>query len=217
MQQALYIACAQGETSKAMALLEEGADINGQDKDGMTPLHISCFQKALKLSNLLIEKGADVNIVDKLGRTALNLACEGKFTDIIPTLLKEGADPLAGVPESCARLISFNLARSGRCAACGRLTPHPHSSCLLILPPYLGPIPGQNICTHHRLCMLHFRQRGEDDLPTLPHCALLPKELPEGRLEEEGWEVTPGSLRRSQRRRRGKPKCGTAEWTQKTR
>jgi hypothetical protein len=122
--------------SKARVLIEDCADIDCWDTNGTTPLHTSCVRKYSELANLLIEKRADVNIVDKHGRSALNLACEHNFTDIIPTLLKEGADPFAGtgllsVLESCARFVSFNLARSGRCAACG--TPHPFHSLILVL------------------------------------------------------------------------------------
>jgi hypothetical protein len=124
MHTALHIACAKGDMSKARALIEDGADIDCQNVHGMTPLHISCFQKTPALSNFLIDKRADVNVVNYKRDTALSLACHNLCTDIIPTLLKEGADPFAGaglfkVPVSCARLVSLNVARSGRCAFCG--------------------------------------------------------------------------------------------------
>jgi hypothetical protein len=108
-----------------MALIEGGADVDCRDANGMTPLHITCIQNDGALSIYLIENRADVNSVDKEGSTAISLACDNNFTGIIPTLLREGADPFAGVgifsvPEPCARLMSLHLARSGRCAACGK-------------------------------------------------------------------------------------------------
>jgi hypothetical protein len=126
MQTALHFACANGDISKARALIEDGADINCQNAASMTPLHMTCIQNYSTLSNLLIEKRADVNVVNHNGATPLSLACQYECTDIIPALLKEGADPFAGaglfsVPESCARLVSLNLGKSGRCAACGTL------------------------------------------------------------------------------------------------
>jgi hypothetical protein len=142
MDSELYMACARGNTSEARALIEERADPNCREPlTGMTPLHISCFQNVSALSILLIEKRADVNSVDYRGETALCIACDNDFTDIIPTLLREGADPFAGtglftVPESCVRLLSLHLARSGRCAACGTflsLFLHSPSSCLSAL------------------------------------------------------------------------------------
>jgi ankyrin repeat protein len=116
---------------KVRALTGEEWNVDGQDADGMTLLHTSCISNDSALLNLLIHKRADVNIVDNLGRTPLSLACHNDFSDIVPTLLREGADPFAGnelfdLPKSCARLISFHLARSGRCAACGKqLLPSP--------------------------------------------------------------------------------------------
>ena len=52
-------------------LLEAGADVNAQDKDGRTALMMATRNGHDKCVELLIERGVDVNVKDNDGRTAL--------------------------------------------------------------------------------------------------------------------------------------------------
>ena len=42
-------------------LIEKGAKINVQDKEGSTPLHIAAYNNDIEMLKLLIEKGSDIN------------------------------------------------------------------------------------------------------------------------------------------------------------
>jgi uncharacterized protein len=70
-----------GEESEALEavamLLERGADINGVDNNGDTPMHGAAANNYPRVVNLLAERGADPNIwskPNKTGRTPLYLA-----------------------------------------------------------------------------------------------------------------------------------------------
>jgi ankyrin repeat protein len=52
-----------GDFEIASFLIEAGADVNAQAKDGMTPLHRAAQTGAIELMSLLISKRADVNAV----------------------------------------------------------------------------------------------------------------------------------------------------------
>ena len=53
-------------------LIEAGADVNGVDNDGRSPLMLAASSDHRNIANLLIETGADVNAVDHKGYTALH-------------------------------------------------------------------------------------------------------------------------------------------------
>ncbi len=50
-----------GQTEAAELLLQHGADINGRNRDGNTPLHLAVFLGRAEIAELLLESGADVN------------------------------------------------------------------------------------------------------------------------------------------------------------
>jgi ankyrin repeat protein len=54
-------------------LIERGADVSAQDKDGQTPLHLALQAGQLEVARMLIERGADVSAQDKDGQTPLHL------------------------------------------------------------------------------------------------------------------------------------------------
>jgi len=74
------------------ALLEEGADLNLQNKYGWTLLHITIRRDRQEMVALLLEKGADINKVDDVGWTPLMEAIMDDMTTLVKTLLDAGAD-----------------------------------------------------------------------------------------------------------------------------
>ena len=97
-------------------LMQNGHDLNIQDKDGQTPLHIairwSLFHAAMSqtdvnLVELLMEHGADLNTQDVLGYTPLHCAAFSGTPEIISMLIERGAslttrDYAGRVPLHCA-------------------------------------------------------------------------------------------------------------------
>jgi len=45
-------------------LILKGADINGRDTQGGTPLHWACSHGNMNIIKLLIKKGANINLID---------------------------------------------------------------------------------------------------------------------------------------------------------
>jgi ankyrin repeat protein len=60
------------------ALLEAGADVNAQDKDGKTALMYAAFHSSPKIIAALLKNGADVMLKDSAGRMALDIAAGKK-------------------------------------------------------------------------------------------------------------------------------------------
>src|SRR5690606_8007847 len=63
---ALHEAVQQNFPSIVRLLINRGAKINAQDKNGQTPLH--CVQDP-SIAKALIEEGANINVQDTLGNT----------------------------------------------------------------------------------------------------------------------------------------------------
>lgn len=76
----------------AKRLIKAKISINGQDKNGKTPLHKFSRRKNLEMLKLLIDKGADVNSQDNKLRTPLHSATVADHLDVIDLLLSRGAD-----------------------------------------------------------------------------------------------------------------------------
>ena len=71
----------------ATFLIEKGANLNLQNRDGYAPLHIAIHEKDEEILNLLLKKGADVNLKDRRANTPLHLAViEGEIT-VVTTIL----------------------------------------------------------------------------------------------------------------------------------
>jgi ankyrin repeat protein len=81
-----------GDFDGVKNLIENGTDVNTQNKDGETPLHKACEKDHLDIVKFLIENGADVNIKNEKGRAPLHIASYESHLDIVKLLIENGAD-----------------------------------------------------------------------------------------------------------------------------
>lgn len=87
---ALHGAAMTGGWDEALMLLENKAEVNALDNDGVTALHLASFRGHLRMVQLLIEKGARLDIRDKKGRTAFWYANDGERLKIMDYLKTQG-------------------------------------------------------------------------------------------------------------------------------
>jgi uncharacterized protein len=73
-------------------LLDKGARVNTQDRDGRTPLREAAWHRAPQIVETLLDHGALVNVQDKNGWTALMMAADGNQVEVIKVLTRRGAD-----------------------------------------------------------------------------------------------------------------------------
>jgi len=91
----LFKAAESGDVGLAAKLLKEGADPNGGDVFGRTPLHLAAEGGHLEVVELLLQHGADPSFQDEDGNAALHLAALRGWRDVAYVLLRHGADPNA--------------------------------------------------------------------------------------------------------------------------
>jgi uncharacterized protein len=65
----------------AQVLIDAGADVNFQNKDGATPLHTAAFFCRPAIVKMLLDKGADKTIRNKFGATPYE-SVAGPFADV---------------------------------------------------------------------------------------------------------------------------------------
>lgn len=98
---ALHQAVLQSHTSTVEALINEGVDINGRDRDGRTPLQVAATvggPEKLEVIRLLLAKGANPNLRDNSGTSPLDEAVWKGWTERAALLLEGGAS--IDAPES---------------------------------------------------------------------------------------------------------------------
>ena len=78
----LHAAAKRGTENIARQLLDQGADINQQDKNGQTALHIAVENAQDAVTTFLLRRGADLTIKDGNGKTALDLARSDRHESI---------------------------------------------------------------------------------------------------------------------------------------
>ncbi|KAF3069658.1 Serine/threonine-protein phosphatase 6 regulatory ankyrin repeat subunit C [Daldinia childiae] len=99
---ALHVLCKHSQEHRDLILylLREGANINGSDENGRTPIYeYVMYPNNHKLLREFIKQGANVHHRDFQGRTPLHVACadykfsHAKLFDTIVALLENGTDP----------------------------------------------------------------------------------------------------------------------------
>ena len=82
-----------GQTKIADFLIQNGADVNGRNRDGGTALHGAAFLGHADTAALLVRKGADVNATNDKGETSLFvMAVDWEITEHIAGLLEIKVD-----------------------------------------------------------------------------------------------------------------------------
>jgi len=89
----LHLAAGYNNLEVADHLLEQGADVNAQDKGGLIPLHNASSYGHLDIAALLIKYSTIVNATDKWGFTPLHEAAQKGRTQLCALLLAHGSDP----------------------------------------------------------------------------------------------------------------------------
>jgi ankyrin repeat protein len=101
----LHYACSHANLEMVTLLLDNGANVDNQKKDGTpmqswSPLHATCDptryvnqQDALLVVVKLLDAGADVDIQDTDGDTPLHVACNEGNEALVELLLRRGANP----------------------------------------------------------------------------------------------------------------------------
>jgi ankyrin repeat protein len=89
--EAFYGAIRGNDLTQLKALLAQGADVNGRDAKGETPLMYAASVGSAEAMKLLLEHGADANVQNQFGSTALIWSA----TDLakVELLLAHGANP----------------------------------------------------------------------------------------------------------------------------
>ena len=74
----------------ATYLIDNGANVNAKNDEGIAPLHLAAWPRMVEL---LVSRGADVDVLDETGRTPLIVhAEEAEHCDVMMALLRRGAD-----------------------------------------------------------------------------------------------------------------------------
>ncbi|MVO99701.1 hypothetical protein EDM21_09175 [Paenibacillus sp. N10] len=93
MNVSIIQAAENGDTSRVLQLIREGADINARDEQGRTAILAATHGNQADTVRALIEAGADINLQDhKLDNPFLYAGAEG-LLEIVKILNEAGADP----------------------------------------------------------------------------------------------------------------------------
>lgn len=91
--ESLFDAAGRDDVEKVRALLEEGADVNATQGDGMTALHRAARTGSLGMAELLIGAGANLEAKTRLGEhTPLHVASASGRSGVVALLVAAGAD-----------------------------------------------------------------------------------------------------------------------------
>mmetsp|Transcript_7688 Transcript_7688/g.22803 ORF Transcript_7688/g.22803 Transcript_7688/m.22803 type:complete len:312 (+) Transcript_7688:172-1107(+) len=91
----LHDAAKAGDEATVARLLDDGADVDGRDARGITPLGVAVGFNKLSVVKALLAGGADVALTDARGNTPLHYAAGYGRKDAAEVLLEAGAEATA--------------------------------------------------------------------------------------------------------------------------
>lgn len=97
--------------ARVRVLVEQKADVNARQPDGMTALHWATHYGDFASAKLLVAAGADAKSASRYGVAPLSLACMRGDAAIVDLLLAAGADPNTALPGGETALMT--AARTG--------------------------------------------------------------------------------------------------------
>lgn len=100
------------DTANIRTLLEQGADVNAPQVDGMTALHWAAYRDDLEAAKLLLKAGADVAATNRYGVTPLPLACTNGNAAMVELFLEAGANANTALPGG--ETVLMTAARTGK-------------------------------------------------------------------------------------------------------
>ena len=104
-------AAMRGDVDAVRALIDQGADVNGAQGDGMTALHWAAENGSAATAELLLNAGANLSAVTRLGGyTPLHLAAKAGSAEVVRALLAAGANPRAATTTGGATALHFAAA-----------------------------------------------------------------------------------------------------------
>ena len=106
---ALLEAIREGDVAAVRSLLQEGADPNAAQGDGLSALHLAAQEGRLDIAELLLSAGAEVDAKTKIGEyTPLHVAAGAARLSVVQALLAAGANP--GAVTTTTGVTSLHLA-----------------------------------------------------------------------------------------------------------
>lgn len=94
LNQALFIACVNGQLNLMQILIANGASLNHTNDKGEDLMHVACSTGHLEILKWLHANGLDINCADDLsGETPLYAACRAGHVQVADYLLNNGAKP----------------------------------------------------------------------------------------------------------------------------
>jgi len=88
--EAIFSKARHGRYKEVNALLEAGANVDGTDARGNTPLHAACQGGSLKTVKALLRRGCESNAQNYQGNTPLHYAFAYKYEDVAEYLMRKG-------------------------------------------------------------------------------------------------------------------------------
>lgn len=91
----LFAAVVQGRASDVDDLAKAGADLEGRDSNGRTPLLVAVYRRDTAVAKALLEIGANPNALDNQSYDAITIAAVGNDLPTLKLLLSSGGNPRA--------------------------------------------------------------------------------------------------------------------------
>ena len=91
-QSKFWALCRQGGAKAISEALKRGADVNGRDPDGWSPLMLAAQWNNAEVVRVLLEAGAEVNALNPSGWSPLMLAAQWNGAEVVGLLARAGAD-----------------------------------------------------------------------------------------------------------------------------